>query len=73
MTELALSLAGKLRRHTMAASALVVLGAAWWWQLAALQQARREGRLREALAEPGSGVVSSPRKFWHASGGSAGW
>ena len=40
MTELALSLAGKLRRHTMAASALVVLGAAWWWQLVALQQAR---------------------------------
>ena len=40
MNGIALSLAGALRRHTMAASALVVLGAAWWWQLAALQQAR---------------------------------
>jgi hypothetical protein len=29
-----------LRRHTLAASAAVVLGLAWWWQLAALQQAR---------------------------------
>jgi hypothetical protein len=32
--------ADTLRRHTMAASAAVVLGLAWWWQLAALQQAR---------------------------------
>jgi hypothetical protein len=38
MTALAAGLAGVVRRHTMAASALVVLGAAWWWQLAALQQ-----------------------------------
>jgi len=29
-----------LRRHTMAASAIVVLGLAWWWQLATLQQPR---------------------------------
>jgi hypothetical protein len=40
MNGLALSLAGTIRRHTMAASALVVLGAAWWWQIAALQQPR---------------------------------
>jgi hypothetical protein len=38
MTELAASLKGMVRRHTMAASALVVLGAAWWWQLAAMRQ-----------------------------------
>ena len=38
MTGFALSLAGTLRRHTMAASALVVLGAAWWWQIATLRQ-----------------------------------
>jgi hypothetical protein len=38
MTELAVSLAGRLRRHSVAASALVVLAAAWWWQLAALKQ-----------------------------------
>jgi len=38
MIELAASLKGVVRRHTMAGSALVVLGAAWWWQLAALQQ-----------------------------------
>ena len=40
MAQLALGLAGALRRHTMAASAAVVLGLAWWWQLAALQQPR---------------------------------
>ena len=39
MTELALSLIEKARRHTTAACALVVLGAAWWWQLAALREA----------------------------------
>jgi hypothetical protein len=33
-------LAGTVRRHTMAACAIAVLGAAWWWQLAALQEAR---------------------------------
>lgn len=38
MIELAASLKSVVRRHTMAGSALVVLGAAWWWQLAALQQ-----------------------------------
>jgi len=40
MAQLALGIAGALRRHTMAASAVVVLGLAWWWQLAALQQPR---------------------------------
>ena len=32
---------GTVRRHTMAASALVVLGAAWWWQIAALTETRQ--------------------------------
>ena len=40
MSALARGLAGAVRQHTMAASALVVLGAAWWWQLAALHEAR---------------------------------
>ncbi len=38
MTTLASGLTGAIRRHTMAASALVVLGMAWWWQLAALRE-----------------------------------
>ncbi len=45
------------------------------WDLAALGRARREGRLAEALAG-GAGPPEarpSPRKLWHASGGSAGW
>jgi hypothetical protein len=40
MSTFAMAVFGTVRRHTMAASALVVLGAAWWWQLAALQDAR---------------------------------
>lgn len=40
MTQLALGLVSALRRHTLAASAAVVLGLAWWWQLASLQQPR---------------------------------
>jgi len=40
MTQLALDLVGALKRHTLAASAAVVLGLAWWWQLGAVQQPR---------------------------------
>lgn len=40
MSAIATAFAGTVRRHTMAACALVVLGAAWWWQLAALREAR---------------------------------
>lgn len=44
------------------------------WDLLALHRARREGRLAEALAAGGDAVLGgAPRKFWHASGGSAGW
>lgn len=38
MTAFVTSFAGTVRRHTLVASALVVLGAAWWWQLAALRE-----------------------------------
>ncbi|HEX9122576.1 MAG TPA: OB-fold nucleic acid binding domain-containing protein, partial [Actinomycetota bacterium] len=65
-----LAVVGRLRRTGVKGVSIIAEDV---WDLAALQQARREGRLREALAEHGSGVVSSPRKFWHASGGSAGW
>ena len=40
MNALAAVFSSTLRRHTMAACALAVLGAAWWWQLAALREAR---------------------------------
>lgn len=39
MSPLAATLLAPVRRHSMAASALVVLGAVWAWQLAALQDA----------------------------------
>ena len=43
------------------------------WDLTALQRARREGRLEQALAGNGLSSGPPPRKLWHASGGSAGW
>jgi error-prone DNA polymerase len=43
------------------------------WDLAALQRARRLGRLDRALAhEKVDGAAVVPRKLWHSSGGSAG-
>jgi error-prone DNA polymerase len=41
------------------------------WDLTALQQARREGRLREAMASP-MAPRAPARKLWHSSPGSAG-
>jgi error-prone DNA polymerase len=41
------------------------------WDLTALHAARREGRLREALAAPAR-PTSPDRRLWHASPGSAG-
>jgi error-prone DNA polymerase len=41
------------------------------WDLTALHRARREGRLREAMAEPAR-PVQPDRRLWHASPGSAG-
>jgi hypothetical protein len=40
MTALTAQVTGTVRRHTMAACAIAVLGATWWWQLAALQEPR---------------------------------
>ena len=43
------------------------------WDLLALQQARRDGRLREAMTAPVQPVAPQPGKhLWHASPGSAG-
>ena len=41
------------------------------WDLTALHAARREGRLRDALADPAR-PASPDRRLWHASPGSAG-
>jgi error-prone DNA polymerase len=41
------------------------------WDLTVLHAARREGRLREAMATPGR-ATSPDRRLWHASPGSAG-
>ena len=43
------------------------------WDLTALLNARRQGRLAEALAHEGPAPGANvPRKLWHSSGGSAG-
>jgi error-prone DNA polymerase len=43
------------------------------WDLLALQQARRDGRLREAMASPRQPLAPQPGpRLWHASPGSAG-
>ncbi len=63
---------GRLRRTGVRGVSVVAENV---WDLTALHRARREGRLREALAEHG-GPASQPRpvpsKLWHASPGSAG-
>jgi error-prone DNA polymerase len=64
---------GRLRRTGRKGVSIIAEDA---WDLAALQRARREGRLREALGEhrtPSLVASAPPRKLWHASGGSAGW
>ncbi|HEY3263945.1 MAG TPA: DNA polymerase III subunit alpha [Actinomycetota bacterium] len=43
------------------------------WELTALQRARRDGTLADALAGGSLEGQAAPRKLWHASGGSAGW
>lgn len=65
-----LAVRGRLRRTGIKGVSIIAEDA---WDLAALQQARRAGRLDEAIAahRPFSGLP--PRKLWHASGGSAGW
>ena len=43
------------------------------WDVVALNRARRDGHLAEALRGEGPPSTAAPRKLWHASGGSAGW
>jgi error-prone DNA polymerase len=70
----ALAVWGELRRTGVGGVSVV---AEEIWDLTALQRARAEGRLRQAM-EAGSGGArtpeagSGPRTLWHASGGSAG-
>ena len=65
-----LAVRGRLRRTGVRGVSIIAEDA---WDLTRLQQARRAGRLKEALAagDPFPGLP--PRKLWHASGGSAGW
>jgi error-prone DNA polymerase len=65
-----LAVRGRLRRTGVKGVSIIAEDA---WDLTRLQQARRAGRLSEALAagDPFPGLP--PRKLWHASGGSAGW
>ena len=64
---------GRLRRTGVAGASVV---AEEVWDLQRLAVARREGRLREVMAEgagPADDPRPGPRKLWHSSGGSAGW
>ena len=64
----AMAVWGQLRRTGVKGVSVV---AEEIWDLTALHRARREGRLREALADPV--VPNAPqRRLWHASPGSAG-
>jgi error-prone DNA polymerase len=64
----AMAVWGQVRRTGVAGVSVV---AEEIWDLTALHRARREGRLREAMASPT--VPSAPeRRLWHASPGSAG-
>jgi error-prone DNA polymerase len=65
-----LAVRGKLRRTGVRGVSIIAEDV---WDLVALHRARREGRLEEALAAHGPSTGPSPRKLWHASGGSAGW
>jgi error-prone DNA polymerase len=61
---------GRLRRTGVGG---VSVAAEDVWDLVALNQALGEGRLARAMAAADGSVERSPRKLWHASGGSAGW
>jgi error-prone DNA polymerase len=64
---------GRLRRTGIGGVSII---AEQVWDLAVLAAARREGRLleaMEAIAAPPDAAPATPRKMWHASGGSAGW
>lgn len=61
---------GRLRRTGIGG---VSIAAEEVWDLVALNQALREGRLARTMAAAEGSAERSPRKLWHASGGSAGW
>jgi error-prone DNA polymerase len=61
---------GRLRRTGVGG---VSVAAEEVWDLVALNQALREGRLARTMAAAEGSAERSPRKLWHASGGSAGW
>ncbi|MGH2738607.1 MAG: DNA polymerase III subunit alpha, partial [Actinomycetota bacterium] len=61
---------GRLRRTGVGG---VSIAAEEVWDLVALNQALREGRLARTMAAAEGSAERSPRKLWHASGGSAGW
>jgi error-prone DNA polymerase len=65
-----LAVRGRLRRTGVKGVSIIAEDA---WDLTRLQQARRTGRLSEAMAEDDPFPGLPPRKLWHASGGSAGW
>ena len=65
-----LAVRGRLRRTGVRGVSIIAEDV---WDLTRLQQARRTGRLREALAADDPFPGLPPRKLWHASGGSAGW
>ncbi len=61
---------GRLRRTGIGG---VSVAAEEVWDLVALSRALREGRLARSMAAADGSAERSPRKLWHASGGSAGW
>jgi len=69
---------GRLRRTGVGG---VSIAAEEVWDLQVLEEARREGRLLEAMYADARGEgaparrppPSAPRKVWHSSGGSSGW
>jgi error-prone DNA polymerase len=65
-----LAVSGTVRRTGRRGVSIIAEDA---WELTALQRARRDGTLADALAGRATGGPAAPRKLWHASGGSAGW
>jgi error-prone DNA polymerase len=63
---------GRLRRTGVGGVSII---AEEVWDLAALAAARLQGRLHEVMADNAGpdAAAPTPRKLWHASGGSAGW
>jgi error-prone DNA polymerase len=61
---------GRLRRTGVGG---VSIAAEEVWDVVALERARRDGRLLQAMGMPKPAGNGLPRKLWHASGGSAGW